>query len=273
VVVFEDISERRAREESLKQESHKLGWVERIQEALAEERFVLYAQPIVDLATGETVQRELLLRLTDPEGNITSPGEYLHIAEEYGLISDIDRWVVSQGVDIAAAAGQPVEINLSARSIGDASILQHIEECLLRSGVDPTSLVFEVTETALVEDEAAALMFTKRLRELGCKLALDDFGTGYGGFTYLKQLPIDYLKIDIEFVRDLADNPASRHVVEAVVALARGFGLQTVAEGVEDAEAYELLRELGVGYAQGYHIARPAPIDFLSNPPLEVAQT
>ena len=122
-------------------------------------------------------------------------------------------------------------------------------------------MVFEITETAILEDEAAAERFADRLRNLGCKLALDDFGTGYGGFTYLKQLPVDYLKIDIEFVRDLATNPASRHVVEAVVGLARGFGLKTVGEGVEDPEAYSLLRELGVDYAQGYHIARPAPLE------------
>ena len=120
--------------------------------------------------------------------------------------------------------------------------------------------MFEITETALIQDEVAARHFAERLHALGCKLALDDFGTGYGGFTYLKQLPLDYLKIDIEFVRDLATNPASSHVVQAVVALARGFSLQTVAEGVEDAETLELLRELGVDLAQGYHIAKPGPL-------------
>jgi EAL domain-containing protein (putative c-di-GMP-specific phosphodiesterase class I) len=121
--------------------------------------------------------------------------------------------------------------------------------------------VFELTETAVVQDKAATENFALRIHGLGCRLALDDFGTGYGGFTYLKQLPIDFLKIDIEFVRDLATNPASRHVVEAVVALATGFGLQTVAEGVEDSQTLEMLREYGVDYAQGYHVGRPAPLE------------
>jgi PAS domain S-box-containing protein len=260
VVVFEEISERKAHEESLLREAEKLSWIGRIQDALAHDRFVLYAQPIVDLHSGEVVQRELLLRMREPSGEIVGPGSFLPIAEQYGLIGEIDRWVIERGAEIAAT-GRPVEVNLSARSVGDPAVLDHIERCIERSGADPTLLVFEITETALIADEASARVFAERLHVLGCKLALDDFGTGYGGFTYLKQLPLDYLKIDIEFVRDLATNPASAHVVRAVVALARGFALQTVAEGVEDAETLELLRELGVDLAQGYHIARPGPLD------------
>ncbi len=221
---------------------------------------MLHAQPIVDLTTGEVVQSELLLRMRDPDGTLVAPGAFLPVAEQYGLIGEIDRWVIEQGAEIAAG-GRAVEVNLSGRSICDPSLMDHIQHCIAKTGADPSLLVFEVTETALVEDEAAAEVFAARLHEVGCKLALDDFGTGYGGFTYLKQLPLDYLKIDIEFVRDLVANPASRHVVEAVVALARGFELQTVAEGVEDAETLELLRALGVDFAQGYHIARPAPMD------------
>jgi diguanylate cyclase (GGDEF)-like protein/PAS domain S-box-containing protein len=260
VVVFGDISQRKEKEEALRREAEKLAWITRIREALAEDRFVLYAQPIVDLGTGQIVQRELLLRLREPSGEIVGPREYLDIAEQYGLIGDIDRWVIGQAAEIAAA-GCPVELNISGRSIGDPSILRHIEDCLERTGADPMSMVFEVTETALAEDHGAALAFAQRLHALGCKLALDDFGTGYSGFTYLKQLPVDYLKIDIEFVRDLASNAGSRHVVEAVVALARGFELQTVAEGVEDAETLTLLGTLGVDFAQGYYIARPAPTE------------
>lgn len=260
VVVFEDISNRKAIEDRLRGEADKLAWIERIQEALAEDRFLLYAQPIVDLDGGAVVQSELLLRLREPDGRIIDPGEYLGIAEQYGLIGDIDRWVIERGSELAAG-GRPVQINLSAQSVDDQDILHHIEACLASTGADPALVVFEITETAIVKDEAAALLFTERLHAAGCKLALDDFGTGYGGFTHLKQLPVDYLKIDIEFVRDLATNPGSRHVVEAVVGLAKGFGLQTVAEGVEDAEALQLLREIGVDLAQGYHIARPGPLE------------
>ena len=140
-------------------------------------------------------------------------------------------------------------------------MITHIEACLQESGADPALMVFEITETALVSDEEACRHFVQRVHELGCKLALDDFGTGYGGFTYLKQLPVDYLKIDIEFVRDLRTSDASLHVGEAVVNLARGFGMHTVAEGVEDAETLSLLKTLGVDYAQGYHIARPGPLE------------
>jgi PAS domain S-box-containing protein len=260
VVVFEDVSERNAAEAALQRDAEKLLWIERIQDAIAQDRFALYAQPIVDLSTGKIVQHELLLRMVDPDGTIVAPGGFLPVAEEYGLIGEIDRWVIGRAVALAAA-GRPVEVNLSGHSVGDQEVLDLIERELEWTGADPALLVFEVTETALVENQAAAAVFAGHLRALGCKLALDDFGTGYGGFTYLKALPIDLLKIDIEFVRDLAVNPASRHVVEAVVALARGFELETVAEGVEDAETLALLRELGVDFAQGYHIARPAPAE------------
>ena len=260
VIVFEDISKRKAHEESLLREAEKLGWIGRIQDTLTYERFLLYAQPIVDLSSGAIVQHELLLRLREDDGGIVTPASFLPIAEQYGLVGDIDRWVVSRAA-VIAATGRPVEINLSAHSIGDQAILEHIERCIAGNGIDPTLLVFEITETALIADEASARRFADRLRHLGCRLALDDFGTGYGGFTYLKQLPLDFLKIDLEFVRDLAANPASRHVVQAVVALARGFELQTVAEGVEDLETFDRLRELGVDFAQGYYIARPGPLD------------
>ena len=260
VVVFEEISERKAHEENLQREADKLLWIGRIQDALAEDRFMLYAQPIVDLHSHEAVQHELLLRMQAENGEVIPPGSYLPIAEEYGLIDDIDRWVIERGTAVAAT-GRPVQINLSAQSVGDQAVLGHIETCIEKNRIDPAHLVFEITETAILSDVDAARAFAERLRALGCKLALDDFGTGYGGFTYLKQLPLDFLKIDIQFVRDLATNPGSRHVVEAVVSLAAGFGLQTVAEGVEDGETYDLLGALGVDLAQGYHIARPGPLE------------
>jgi EAL domain-containing protein (putative c-di-GMP-specific phosphodiesterase class I) len=237
-----------------------LSWISRIQDALAEDRFMLYAQPIIDLSSGKVVQRELLLRMRERSGEIVPPGSYLPIAEQYGLIGDIDRWVIERATEIAVAGGA-VELNVSAYSIADPTLLDDIERALKRTGADPTSLVFEITETALIADVAAGKAFADRLHQLGCKLALDDFGTGYGGFTYLKQFPVDFLKIDIEFVRDLPTNPASRHVVEAVVVLAHAFGLKTVGEGVEDVQTLGLLRELGVDFAQGYHIAMPRPLE------------
>jgi EAL domain-containing protein (putative c-di-GMP-specific phosphodiesterase class I) len=259
-VVFEDITERKQRQASMERDVETLSWIGRIQDALAQDRFELFGQPIIDLTSGEVVQRELLLRLREPDGEIIAPISYLPIAEQYGLIADIDSWVIGRATELAAEVG-PVQLNLSARSIGDPAVIDQIERCLTASGVDPSSLVFELTETALITDETAATAFLERIHALGCRLALDDFGTGYGGFTYLKHLPVDLLKIDVDFVRDLATNSASRHVVEAVVTLARAFGLQTVAEGVEDAAALEVVGQLGVDFAQGYHIARPAPFD------------
>jgi PAS domain S-box-containing protein len=256
-VVVQDITDRKAQHEDLERHVDTLRWIGRVQEALAQDRFVLYAQPIIDVRSGEVVQRELLLRMHEPDGSVITPGEFLPAAEEYGLIGEVDRWVIARASEIAAVSGG-VELNLSARSMSDRTVLDYIEECLQRTGADPRDLVFEITETALVADESAAVAFAKRLHGLGCKLALDDFGTGYGGFTYLKRFPVDYLKIDVEFVRDLSVNPASRHVVEAVAALAHAFALKTVAEGVEDAQTLALLRELGVEFAQGYHIAMPA---------------
>jgi EAL domain-containing protein (putative c-di-GMP-specific phosphodiesterase class I) len=207
----------------------------------------------------QVVQHELLLRIREPDGTIIGPGRYLEIAEQYGLIDDIDRWVIPHAMTIAAT-GLPVQINISARSVVDPTMIEQIERWIQQHHVDPTLIVFEITETALMVDEAAARAFALRLHDLGCKLALDDFGTGYGSFSHLKQIPIDSLKIDIEFVRDLAVSSASRLVVEAVVALAEGLNVRTVGEGVEDAETLELLRQLGVECAQGYYLGRPQPL-------------
>ena len=255
------VSERKGIERN-RHERAQRSWVTRVQAAIASEGFELYGQPIVDLQSSDVVQRELLLRMRteDLSGDVINPGLFLPSAERSGLISEIDRLVINRSAELAVAGG-PVELNVSGASISDPSLVDFIRRAIGRTGADPSTLVFEITETTLISDEAAARAFVEGLHRLGCKIALDDFGTGYGGFTYLKQLPIDYLKIDIEFVRDVKYDPASRRVVEAVVSLARGFGLTTVGEGVEDQETLELLRTLGVDRAQGFHIGRPAPLE------------
>jgi diguanylate cyclase (GGDEF)-like protein/PAS domain S-box-containing protein len=258
VVIFQDVSERKRREDESRRNAETLAVIDRVEKALADGRFVLHAQPIVDLASGETVQHELLVRMVEPDGRIVPPAEFLPVCEQYAMIGEIDWWVIKQATRLAGS-GCPVQANISARSVGDPDVLEHIERCVEQYEVPRGSLVFEITETTIVEDEGAARTFAERLRRLGCKIALDDFGTGYASLTYLKQMPVDFLKLDIEFVRDLSVSAASRHVVQALVALARDFGLQTVGEGVEDAATLELLAELGVDAAQGYHIARPAP--------------
>ncbi|MEX2420603.1 MAG: EAL domain-containing protein, partial [Actinomycetota bacterium] len=200
VVVFRDISERKERELATRQRSEHATWMSRVQDALDNDRFVLYAQPIVDLVSMETVQHELLIRMDDPEEGLVAPGRFLPTAEAFGMAPAIDRWVIAQGLEIAAT-GRAVELNLSARSLTDPSLPHVIAEELARTGADPSLVVFEITETALIENDTAAMHFAQRLRVMGCRLALDDFGTGYSGFTYLKHLPIDVLKIDREFVK------------------------------------------------------------------------
>jgi PAS domain S-box-containing protein len=257
VVVFADRRADRAREEEAKRELDTLAWIGRIRDAIDEDRFVLFSQPIVPLAGGEPAQ-ELLLRMVGPNGETILPGSFLPVAERYGLIAEIDRWVIGQAVRMAAGGGR-VEANLSAGSIGNFDLLPLVERELRQAGVDPTKLVFEITETALMENAEAGEAFARGLAEIGCQIALDDFGTGFGSFTYLKTLPITYLKIDVDFVRDLATNEANRRLVRGTVAMAREFGYKTIAEGVEDAAGLALLEEYGVDFAQGNHLGPPRP--------------
>jgi PAS domain S-box-containing protein len=258
VVAFRDVTEEKTEQAGIQRELAALSWIGRIRDAIDEDRIVLYAQPIVPLNGGRPGE-ELLLRMLGRDGEIIRPASFLPIAEKYGLISEIDRWVISQAARRAARGRCVVQANLSAASIASTDLLPFIERQLRETGADPADLIFEITETALMQDMAAGEAFAHGMAEIGCGLALDDFGTGFGGFTYLKRLPVSHIKIDIEFVRDLATNTANRHVVKAIVSLARAFGLQTVAEGVEGEDSLAILRAENVDYAQGYHLGRPAP--------------
>jgi PAS domain S-box-containing protein len=256
VVVFNDITEQLSVELRAERELDKLSWIGRIQDALAQQRFILYAQPIMDLRTEEVVQHELLIRMKEQDGGIVLPGRFLPTAEEFGLILNIDQWVVEQSA-LLASAGHRVEFNLSAKSMG-LGMVATIADALQVTGAPPENLVCEITETALMADSAAGEVFVRGLRDIGCKIALDDFGVGYGGLAYLKRLPVSYLKIDIQFVSDLVAMETSRHVVRAIVDLARGFGAETVAEGAENHETVRILKELGVDFVQGFFIGHPS---------------
>jgi PAS domain S-box-containing protein len=258
VVIFRDATNERAEQLRAPHELNAVKWLGRTREALDEGRLVLYSQPIVPLM-GDRPSEELLLRMIDRDGNVISPASFLPIAEEAGLIVEIDRWVIAQGARIAAQ-GRRIEINLSPKSIDHGLLLAYIASELHAAGADPTNLVFELTETALLADIKIVEEFANGLAELGCALALDDFGTGFGTLTHLKCLPVRYLKIDVEFVRDLATNQTNQYLVKAIVSLAQGLGQKTIAEGVEDEETLSLLRDYGVDFAQGYHLGRPAPI-------------
>lgn len=252
-----DITERKRRQTELEE---RAAWQARIRTAVSEDRLLVYAQPIIDLSSGAVVQEELLIRMQGDGGpdEIIPPGDFLPQAERFGLVGEIDRYMVQRGIELAAG-GRPVEINLSGRSIGDESLTLDIEKHLEATGADPSLVVFEITETAAVEDIEAAREFSRRIARLGCKCALDDFGTGFGSLTYQRHLVVQYLKIDVSFVRDMAASAADQKVVKSIVKLAQDFGQQTVAEGVENEQTLELLRDFGVDYAQGYHIGRPKP--------------
>jgi diguanylate cyclase (GGDEF)-like protein/PAS domain S-box-containing protein len=245
----------------------RLSWLERIRAAVAEDRFVLHAQPIV--AIGERdgpLAFELLLRMRSDSGELVPPATFLPIAERFDLIQDIDRWVVGRAVELVRRehdAGRPVtlSVNVSGRTMGDAAFAGWLENLLTTTPVPPHRLVVEITETAAIVNLKRARALADTLRRLGCLLALDDFGAGFASFSYLKHLHFDVLKIDGEFVQGLRDNPTDRLVVEAVVAIARGLGKPSLAEFVTDSDTLEAVRALGVDYAQGFHLGRPMPLE------------
>jgi diguanylate cyclase (GGDEF)-like protein/PAS domain S-box-containing protein len=240
--------------------------VERIRHALEEEHLILFGQPILDLGSGAICQHELLLRLPDEtSGRPLPPSAFLYAAERSGLMQAIDTWVVRKAIGLIAEharAGRRLVlgVNLSGRSIGDQKLAAVVEDALTESGIDPAQLVFELTETAVISNIEEARIFATRLHARGCRFALDDFGAGFGSFHYLKSVPFDYLKIDGDFIRGLAASPMNQLLVSAIVGIALGMGKKTVAEFVADEETVDLLRKLGVDFAQGYHIGEPRPI-------------
>jgi diguanylate cyclase (GGDEF)-like protein/PAS domain S-box-containing protein len=248
-----------------KRVSARLDEADRIRRALEEDRLLLYCQPILDLRTNEIRQHELLLRLPDESGKLLPPSAFLYRAERSGLIQAIDGWVVRKAIALireGESAGRELvlSVNLSGKSIGDRKLAALTEDTLTESGVDPARLTFELTETAAISNIDQARTFATRMHDRGCRFALDDFGAGFGSFYYLKSFPFDYLKIDGDFIRDLAASPTNQLVVAAIVSVAQGMGRKTVAEFVADDEAVRLLREIGVDYAQGYHIGVPRPV-------------
>jgi PAS domain S-box-containing protein len=253
-----DITARRL-EERDKQERVK--WTELIYSALAHDRLVLYGQPIVPLVPQQPQMHELLIRARSPDGRdeLLAPATFLPGAERFDLIAPIDEWVVKRAVELAAA-GRRVTVNVSAKTISDTRRVQRIEAAVIAGGAPAANLVFEVTETAVAGNLDAAHKFAVQMRGLGSAIALDDFGVGHGSFTYLRHLPVDYLKIDMQFVRNLMASRDDLQVVQAIIGVARQFRIQTIAEGVEDEATLDELRRLGVDYGQGHWLGSPAPL-------------
>jgi len=242
----------------------RLYWEEMINRSLGDHGFIVYYQPILDIRARQVSHYEALVRMRGEDGSPIPPGAFMEVAENSGLIRDIDRYVIHDvfGRMLALfAAGKyyKFSINLSGVSINDPRLLSFIRDELARGAMLPSHVIFEITETAAVSDFSKARAFMNAVRELGCAFSLDDFGVGFSSFNYVKQLPVDYVKIDGSFVRTLVDSPDDQVFVRALAEVARGFGKKTVAEFVEDERALNMLRAFGVDYAQGYFIGKPGP--------------
>ena len=239
-------------------------WARRIEEALSQDSLVPFAQPIVDLRSGRVTAHELLVRMIGPDGEVISPAEFLCVAEDLGLIAELDRrmirWAVEfLGEEAVRASGMRLFVNLSAKTIAEASFTAFVHEQLDASGVDPRQLGFELTETALVANMTRARELIEHLRGLGCGFALDDFGTGFSSITYLRHMPVDVLKIDGGLVREMLVSEQDKHLVYAIVELARCLGVSVTAEYVENEATLRLLKACGAGSAQGYYVGMPVP--------------
>ena len=254
----------KSEDNAIAQRHGDMQWVGRIQTALTEGRFRLYYQPIVPIGgdNGSEPWGEVLLRLLDETGNLILPGAFLPAIERYGQMDAVDRWVIAQA--FAALVDQTAKIpnarfsvNVSGRSLHSGELLDFVTEHLVDSGIAAERIGFEITETAAIANLEAAQCFISTLKSLGCRLALDDFGSGLSSFTYLKNLPVDYLKIDAGFIKTMCRDPIDRAMVESIHQISRVIGLKTIAEGVEDDATLAALRSIGVDYAQGEWIAPP----------------
>jgi diguanylate cyclase (GGDEF)-like protein len=249
----------------------EMAWVQRIRNGLDEERFCLFAQEIRSLNKDEPDRSciELLLRLHDEDGKLVQPGSFIPAAERYGLMPLIDRWVVRNAFAMLAArlnSSEPTQlsscaINLSGTTFGDDDFIDYVRQQFDLYRLPPGMICFEITETSAIANLSNAKRFIQALKKLGCRFSLDDFGTGMSSFSYLKHLPVDCIKIDGSFVTEMLNSKVDRTMVESIVHIARVMGKHTVAEFVESNEMLQALREIGVDYAQGHAIGKPAPFE------------
>lgn len=256
-------------DKQFKKRRGEMQWVTRLTKALDEDRFELYYQSIKPISrraiSGSKEKLEILIRMVDEEGGIIPPIDFLPAAERYNLMPLIDRWVVKTAIQMygqingvnAPKGGRVFTINLSAESMADEHFLEYIQNQLQDSGIAPENFCFEITETVTISNMNTASQFIHELKKIGCTFALDDFGSGFSSFNYLKNMPVDYLKIDGSFVKDMDENKVNSAMVEAINNLGHVMGIETIAEFVRNNTILENLIHLGVDYAQGYEIAKP----------------
>lgn len=240
-----------------------MGWAARLRETLDRDRLQIVYQPIASLSNGQVQDYEVLARMLCDDGQIILPGGFMPAAERFGLIHNVDRWMVSKSIGHLAelhASGQFVRfsINLSGKAFEDHKLLPLIRNRLRETNLDPSLLTFEITETAAIANMPSAIAFISALKDIGCQFALDDFGSGFSSFTYLKHLPVDKLKIDGSFVQSMINTPIDQVMVRSMNQVAHALGKVTIAEFVENEETFQMLKNYGVDYAQGYHVGRPA---------------
>ncbi len=253
----------------------EMQWVARIHRALEEDRFFLCSQPIVHVEKHDDSQEhyELLIRMEDENGDTVSPGAFLPAAERYNLATKLDRWVVSTAFDWLISNPEQLDrlflcsVNLSGHSLVDGEFLDFLHAKLKEGSVPPEKICFEITETAAISNLSSATHFIKTLSVLGCRFALDDFGSGLSSFAYLKNLPVDFLKIDGLFVKDIVDDPVDFAMVKSINDMGHVLGKQTIAEFVENDDILKKLQEIGVDYAQGYGMGKPRPLTERATPP------
>lgn len=266
-------------DDEMLQQREQLKWASVIPEALQQGRFRLYFQKISRLkGSGMEHGGEILLRMLDQANNLIMPDRFIPAAERFDLMTSIDRWVVEatfkwlEQHSNKFPSGLSFSINLSGRSISDPTMLKFLLDKIDAAQFDARRICFEITETAAIGKLGTAVNFITALRGKGARFALDDFGSGMCSFNYLKNLPVDYLKIDGSFVRDIITDPVARSIVQSVNQIAQAMGMETIAEYVENAQIQTMLQEMGVNYGQGYGIAKPVPLDTLLHgltPPVE----
>ena len=249
----------------------EMQWVSKLTTAIAADQLVLYCQEISPVGQGsdEGCHFEVLVRMLDADGGIIPPNNFLPAAERYNMITSLDRWVISHcfswyaenSESIAANCLDTMSINLSGASVTDEGFMQFIKDEMKNYGVDPEKICFEITETAAIENLDAAVSFINSLKKIGCKFSLDDFGSGLSSFAYLKNLPVDYLKIDGNFVKHMDTDAVDCAMVSSMHQLGSLIGMKTIAEFVENDAILKKLEEIGVDYAQGYGISKPVPLD------------
>ncbi|HEV7137699.1 MAG TPA: EAL domain-containing protein [Steroidobacteraceae bacterium] len=257
-----------ARDEALARHTGEIQWLQMLQGALKESRFQLFHQPIVPAygTDGGGPAMEVLIRLQDEDGHQVPPVEFVRAAERYRLMGLVDRWVVQTTLAalgrgaIPVPADRCITINVSGQTLADTQFLEFVVECLDSTGVNPPQVCFEISETAVIANLEHARRFVGVLHGMGCQFALDDFGSGVGSFSNLKSLPMDYLKIDGSFIRNLGRDTVNQAMVTAMIKLARTLNFKVIAEQVEDSAALDAVRRMGVDFVQGYAIARPQPL-------------